>query len=640
MCGKAAPSHVSVRPDDAYSAVFCDEQCAVQYWHTHSATPHAQLVWTHAAKCLMLSRLFSQPNPAPKPIGDDIAAPAVSPAPVAATAAVPSADAEAGDANAFRKYFDALAILKTRLEGLHGALEEVKTSDSTTTEVHTWIVGFDALMRDLDVLYAQDFNDQFVKRVMDLQRIHEKCHDKPALTRSLGEIKNILSMLVRRMPLNRDLYNNRDVLKRLLGMNRYCTEKLILTLDGGGMKGIVTLTVLKALLNKIRRKLNDPSIRITDCFDLMIGTSTGGIIVGCLCAANLEIEQIERIYETLGTQVFSKKNQTSLRYRMICKYSDDIMWKIMRDLFGSKRLDDPALAFQEGGKMPRFGFIATDLSTSKAIPYLLRNYDEYMSTKVEPLAIGGTGQRIRGTNHCYVSEGVRATGSAPTAIHPYARFYAPFVGRSGRKYLQDDYSVLYANLHEDPEEVRAAFIKQRSDTLMESGVVLIDGGTRANNPGMIGLTEAQHLWGDLDNCGMRVISIGTGFLPISPNPSWGPGVPRPVTQGLFGEHSVLDVFGDLIKFSLVGPACETEETDAMMHRFGALLAAYERLNPPLGTFIEMDDASPRSIELLRQYAQTYCDSPAGVEVLDRITEAIALNSTRLHPAPPPAAAAV
>jgi hypothetical protein len=392
----------------------------------------------------------------------------------------------------------------------------------------------------------------------------------------------------------------------------------------------VTILVLKRLLEKIRRKLNDPSIKLTDCFDLMIGTSTGGIIVGCLCAASMNLEQVEQLYLTLGSQVFSRRNMTSLRYRMMCKYSDDIMFRILSQLFGTKRLDDPSVAFQEGGKMPRFGFIATDLSNSKAPPYLLRNYEEYLSTKPEPQAIGGTGQRIRGTNHCYVSEGVRSSASAPTAVHPYARHYAPFIGRRGDGYGKLPYGQLYVDMHKTHAEQEAALKRQLQDTLMESGIVLIDGGTRANNPGMVGLTEGQHLWGELDNCGMRVISIGTGNLPQSPNPSWNRSIPRPATQGLFGPHSVLDVFGDLIKFSLVGPACETEETDALMHRFGALLAAYERINPPLGTFIEMDDASPRTIELLRKYAQDYCDSPAGVEVLDRIAEAVALNSSRLH----------
>jgi hypothetical protein len=228
MCGKLDPHYESTRPDDAYSAVFCNEHCAKQYWETHAGPKTG--CWTHAAKCLMLSRLFTHcnapPAPAgPKPIGD-----AIGEQPQAETAPSPAN----GDAETFRKYFDALALLKTRLETLHDALGEVKGSDPQTTAVTRWIDGFDALMRDLDVLYAQDFNDQFVQRVLDLQKLHEKCSQHGSLSRSLGEIKSILSMLVRRMPLNRDLYNNREVLKRLLGMNRYCQEKLILTLDGGG----------------------------------------------------------------------------------------------------------------------------------------------------------------------------------------------------------------------------------------------------------------------------------------------------------------------------------------------------------------------------------------------------------------------
>ena len=50
-----------------------------------------------------------------------------------------------------------------------------------------------------------------------------------------------------------------------------CAGTRILTLDGGGVRGIVELTVLDALKNTIGLE----SIPIKDMFDLIVGTSTG-----------------------------------------------------------------------------------------------------------------------------------------------------------------------------------------------------------------------------------------------------------------------------------------------------------------------------------------------------------------------------
>jgi hypothetical protein len=168
------------------------------------------------------------------------------------------------------------------------------------------------------------------------------------------------------------------------------------------------------------------------------------------------------------------------------------------------------------------------------------------------------------------------------------------------------------------------------DRFMLSGFVGSDGGSIANNPVLLALTEGQYLWGNLDNCGIRVLSIGTGDLPVVKNPSWNPSIPRPATQRLFGEHNIRRVFADLLKYALVNPATETEETSALMSRFGSLLAWYRRINPPLERAIELDDASPEAVRDLKHYSEKYCDSPEGSAILDEITEAIVLNSSRLH----------
>lgn len=59
----------------------------------------------------------------------------------------------------------------------------------------------------------------------------------------------------------------------------------ILSLDGGGVRGISSLYILKELMAQLRRQYqcdNDtdeiPSLKPCDYFDLICGTSTGGLI--------------------------------------------------------------------------------------------------------------------------------------------------------------------------------------------------------------------------------------------------------------------------------------------------------------------------------------------------------------------------
>lgn len=59
----------------------------------------------------------------------------------------------------------------------------------------------------------------------------------------------------------------------------------ILSLDGGGVRGISTLYILKEVMAQIRRQRGttfeseqSPPLRPCDVFDLICGTGTGGLI--------------------------------------------------------------------------------------------------------------------------------------------------------------------------------------------------------------------------------------------------------------------------------------------------------------------------------------------------------------------------
>ena len=52
----------------------------------------------------------------------------------------------------------------------------------------------------------------------------------------------------------------------------------ILSIDGGGIRGIIPARILMTLEEKLQTVTNDPDKRLSDFFDLIAGTSTGGIL--------------------------------------------------------------------------------------------------------------------------------------------------------------------------------------------------------------------------------------------------------------------------------------------------------------------------------------------------------------------------
>jgi hypothetical protein len=82
--------------------------------------------------------------------------------------------------------------------------------------------------------------------------------------------------------------------------------KRILSLDGGGVKGVLTLGMLKPLEEELRRRAGGVGdFRLCDYYDLIGGTSTGSIIATGL-ALGLSIDQLTELYLQLGPDVFGK----------------------------------------------------------------------------------------------------------------------------------------------------------------------------------------------------------------------------------------------------------------------------------------------------------------------------------------------
>ena len=82
--------------------------------------------------------------------------------------------------------------------------------------------------------------------------------------------------------------------------------KRILSLDGGGVKGLLTLGMLKAVEAELRARAGgDEGFRLSDYYDLIGGTSTGAIIASGL-ALGLGVDELIALYVRLGPDVFGK----------------------------------------------------------------------------------------------------------------------------------------------------------------------------------------------------------------------------------------------------------------------------------------------------------------------------------------------
>lgn len=82
----------------------------------------------------------------------------------------------------------------------------------------------------------------------------------------------------------------------------------ILALDGGGIRGIITLGVLKALERQLRdsEAAGAANFRLSDYFDLIGGTSTGAIIAAGL-ARGMSVGEISEFYGRFGHTAFARR---------------------------------------------------------------------------------------------------------------------------------------------------------------------------------------------------------------------------------------------------------------------------------------------------------------------------------------------
>jgi patatin-like phospholipase/acyl hydrolase len=199
----------------------------------------------------------------------------------------------------------------------------------------------------------------------------------------------------------------------------------VLAVDGGGIRGIVPAVILGELQKRLGREL-------WQTFDLIAGTSTGGIIalgLGTLCnnGKPYSADQLLNLYVQNGSAIFQKSWLTPLRQLLLPKYSPDGLQ----------------------ATLTRF-FQATEFCTALT-PLLISSYN---LQKQLPFFFKSHLIAARPDYNWKVTDIARATSAAPT-------FFPPFHLTRGA----DDYA-------------------------------LVDGGVFVNNPSMAAYVEARLLYPD------------------------------------------------------------------------------------------------------------------------------------------------
>ncbi|KAH8053401.1 hypothetical protein JL722_9629 [Aureococcus anophagefferens] len=175
----------------------------------------------------------------------------------------------------------------------------------------------------------------------------------------------------------------------------------VLSLDGGGSRGVITIQLLKELQARAF-----PGREPSDVFDLVVGTSTGAILAVLLGAKQCSLDVAARLYDALIDRIFVKeggKGDVQLVLRR-ARYDENHIEDVLRDLLG----DDDLLDAAEAPGAPEVAILSTLLSVCPATISLLRSY-EYPDDSES---------RYPGTCQLSLRSALRAATAAPTLFTP------------------------------------------------------------------------------------------------------------------------------------------------------------------------------------------------------------------------------
>ncbi|XP_068894278.1 calcium-independent phospholipase A2-gamma-like isoform X2 [Tenebrio molitor] len=174
----------------------------------------------------------------------------------------------------------------------------------------------------------------------------------------------------------------------------------ILSIDGGGVRGILVIEMLKKI-EEITGK------RIYEMFDLICGVSTGAIIATLIGEKRSTLDEISEIYKNLSTQIFTQsaiKGTSSLVWSH--SYYNTALWeKLLQEQIGDKVL----IKTSRKSQCPKMCILSAVVNQSRLSAYVFRNYS--LPCRVQSQYTGSYSHSIW--------EAVRASAAAPTYFEEF-----------------------------------------------------------------------------------------------------------------------------------------------------------------------------------------------------------------------------
>jgi patatin-like phospholipase/acyl hydrolase len=238
----------------------------------------------------------------------------------------------------------------------------------------------------------------------------------------------------------------------------------ILSIDGGGIKGIFPAYFLMLIEAELEKR-NDGKTKIYQHFDLITGTSTGGIIALAL-SFGIPAKEIYQLYIENVKGIFGYK-KSMIRQVFSSSHKNAFLENLIKNKFKE----------YNNGIDPRLN----DCKTDVCIPV----YDLVIGN---PSVLKSPYHKafIR-DYHIPAYKVAMATAAAPTYFNPYSTSYVDLNG------------------------IERPFTNK------------IDGGVMANNPTLIAFLEATKAF-KVDISNLEILSLGTGykrFTDISTRKNWG-----------------------------------------------------------------------------------------------------------------------
>ena len=229
----------------------------------------------------------------------------------------------------------------------------------------------------------------------------------------------------------------------------------VLCLDGGGMRGLYTATVLQGMVDLFRPDLKGKGGDLGQSFDLICGTSTGSILATAL-ANGTALSDVQSLYEDHGTKIFhSPQPQTSKRFK-------SLSWLCKHMRKASSCASSLKVALEEAFEKKTLSELYSERKVALCIPTVNAHTHSPMVMKTPHNPLKRMNDNWKLVDVCM------ASSAAP----------------------------VFLPIHEmaDPD----------SDNLSR---FFADGGLWANNPVLIGLTEALE---QADECQeIQILSVGT-----------------------------------------------------------------------------------------------------------------------------------